>query len=209
MLAQCVPKGVRAAVADPRAQATGLWPEEAAHVARAVPKRQREFAAGRRAARKALADLGQGSCPLMARPDRAPAWPAGFIGSISHCDDLCIALCAKADSFQSIGCDVEEIAPMSDAVAEAVTTPDERGWLAQQAVFGPLHLFSAKEAVYKALFPLTKTMIDFSDLEIRPAPAGQLSASLVQPSGRFDHGAIFLVQSLTVGTYVIHICMVP
>lgn len=207
-LAQSLPQGVSFAVEDPRSEVAGLFEQETAHIARAVPKRQREFAAGRRAARAALAALGHGACPILSHSSRAPVWPRGFIGSITHCDDLCFALSAHAHSFQSIGCDVEELDPMSDAVAEAVTLPAERLWLAGQNVLQPVHLFSAKEAVYKALFPVTGQMIGFSDVQICAVSSGRLRATLLIPVGAFDQGATFTVQSLTLESHVIHICLV-
>src|ERR1700730_18709662 len=61
-----------------------LHPAEAEDVARAVPKRIAEFAAGRACARAALAEFGVREFALRAAPDRQPLWPEGFIGSIAH-----------------------------------------------------------------------------------------------------------------------------
>src|SRR3984893_9355145 len=61
-----------------------LHPAEAEYVARAVPKRIAEFAAGRACARAALAEFGVREFALRAAPDRQPLWPEGFIGSIAH-----------------------------------------------------------------------------------------------------------------------------
>ena len=61
-----------------------LHPAEAEHVARAVPKRVAEFAAGRTCARAALAEFGVREFTLRAATDRQPLWPERFIGSITH-----------------------------------------------------------------------------------------------------------------------------
>ena len=74
----------------------GLFPEEEALVAGAVTKRREEFAAGRNAARAALAGLGPPPCPLLRAGRRAPAWPQGIVGSITHCSGFCCAVVAPA-----------------------------------------------------------------------------------------------------------------
>ena len=72
---------------DPRAVNEGLLPEERGAVAKAVPKRVAQFTAGRVCARRALAQLGNTEpVPILMGEDRAPQWPAGYVGSISHTD---------------------------------------------------------------------------------------------------------------------------
>src|SRR5258708_8108427 len=58
-------------------------------VAKAVPKRRREFTAGRNCARRALAQLGYPDFALLAGSHGQPLWPPGIAGSITHCDDYC------------------------------------------------------------------------------------------------------------------------
>ena len=62
----------------------GLLPEEAPAIARAIPKRQAEFAAGRRAARAALTTLGHPAQAIPVGDRRAPIWPQGTVGAITH-----------------------------------------------------------------------------------------------------------------------------
>lgn len=204
-LARLLPEGVTFAVEDPRAAATGLYPEEVAHVARAVPKRQREFAAGRRAARAALAKLGQGPAPLLAAKSRAPIWPQGIVGSISHCNDLCIAVCAHGEAFRALGVDIEERAPLPAGVLDMVTNAEERAWLATAESAAPIDIFSAKEATYKALYPLTQKMLGFHDLMIVPHREGGYFAQLMVPAGAFETGTQFLLLSDNFESHVIHI----
>lgn len=209
ILAALLPVGVTFAVTDPRAEVSGLFPEEAAHVARAVPKRQREFAAGRRAARAALAKLGRGPEPILAATNRAPIWPRGCVGSISHCDDLCIALCAPAGAVASLGVDIEERAPMSETVADTVTSSEERAWLAKSAAALPVDVFSAKEAVYKALYPLSQKMLGFHELNILPDTEGRYFAQLLVPAAPFKAGDQFPLLSAALKAHVIHIMILP
>lgn len=207
-LAKALPADIAFAVSDPQAEATGLFPEEAAHIARAIDKRQREFAAGRRAARAALAVLGQGASALPVLPSRAPVWPEGFTGSISHCKDACFALCAETRAARSIGCDIELRQPLEAGVVETVTTEEERRWLSAQSAFAPVHLFSAKEAVYKALFPLSGQMLGFQELQVFPDHGGDLFARLACDVQGFATGWQTPVVSRTLPHHVIHMVMV-
>lgn len=188
-LAALLPAQVAFAVQDPRAQAVGLYPDEAAAVARAVPKRRREFAAGRRAARAALARLGQAPAPIPSAPSRAPLWPRGFVGSISHCDDLCLAVCARSDDILSLGCDIEARAPLPEGLWDAITTAKERDWLRRCAALLPIDVFSAKEAAFKALYPITQKMLGFQDLSLSPQGAGRVCAELQAAAGACAAGA--------------------
>ena len=68
-----------------------LFPDEQAAVSRAVEKRRAEFAAGRSLARIALTEIGHAPCAI-AQADRAPVWPLGIVGSITHSNDY-VAVC--------------------------------------------------------------------------------------------------------------------
>ena len=79
-----LPAKVAVATADPAAPASGLTPDETRQIGKAIDKRQREFAAGRRAGRSALAAVGALNAEIPRAEDRSPVWPDGFTGSISH-----------------------------------------------------------------------------------------------------------------------------
>src|SRR5690349_8745449 len=87
--------------------ADSLFPIEREYVARAIEKRVLEFAAGRACARAAMKELGLGDVAIPAGEDRAPVWPVGVVGSITHTDAYCLAVVADASRFASIGVDVE------------------------------------------------------------------------------------------------------
>src|SRR5438876_615194 len=72
-----------------------LFGEERALVAGASPVRRREFTAGRVCARDALQQLGGPRCAILRDPSRAPIWPEGFVGSISHAAGYCVAAAAR------------------------------------------------------------------------------------------------------------------
>lgn len=83
MFARLLPEEFVVEVGDPRLPASALLEAERALVARAVPKRRDEYAAGRNCARAALARLGVHDFALLAGSAREPIWPEGVIGSMT------------------------------------------------------------------------------------------------------------------------------
>lgn len=161
-----------------------LHPEEAAVVAHAAPRRRQEFADVRACARAAMAALGVPPQPLLPGERGAPRWPAGVVGSMTHCAGYRAAVCARAGDLAAVGIDAEPHLPVPDGVLRLVASPDEHDHLdaltaADPAVHWGRLLFSAKEAVYKAWFPLTGRPLGFRDaaLEIaRPTGPGDVGA---------------------------------
>lgn len=150
---------------DPDAR---LLPEEEPDVARAVEKRVREFTIARTCARRALGKLGVPEVPILRGPKRQPLWPAGIVGSITHTRGYYAAAVARADEMLTVGIDAEIHDELPDGVLGVVTLPEEREMLA--ALPGDLFwgriLFSAKESVYKAWFPLTERWLGFGDARL-------------------------------------------
>lgn len=139
-----------------------LFPQEMEAVDRAVPKRRLEFARGRSAARRALADLGWPAVPIPVGPDREPMWPRGVVGSITHCEGLVAAVVARDSCLATVGLDAEPAEGLPADVRPLVLRDSE--W-STDPVTEKL-VFSAKEAIYKALFPIVRVWIDFQDVEI-------------------------------------------
>ncbi|GHG93628.1 4'-phosphopantetheinyl transferase family protein [Pseudodonghicola xiamenensis] len=164
------PVGVALAETDPRAPQPSPWPEERAGLTRPQPGRLREFAAGRAAARHAMARLGEPARPILHGSDRAPVWPAGLVGSISHCSTTCLAAVAKAGSFAALGLDLEEATLLPFDLIPAICTDAEAERLAplpetQQGLMAKL-IFSAKECAYKAQYPASRQVFGFQTLEL-------------------------------------------
>ena len=155
-----------------------LRPEELPGVERAVPKRVLEFAAGRKLARRLLSELGvtgpDGHAPALPRgADRAPVWPSGVVGTISHSERHCLVAVARAADWRSIGADVELPTALEQKLWELVLRPAERSWIeaqpeARRGVLAKL-FFSAKESAYKCQAPLTGRMLEFTDVELAVA----------------------------------------
>jgi len=145
-----------------------LLPGEAAAVARAVPARRIEFARGRACARAALEALGLGAPALPVSPSRAPVWPAGVTGSITHCRGLVAAAVGRSCDLAAIGLDAEPRGPLQGDVAARIASAVEHAQPANDAVADavPRLLFSAKEVVHKCIHPLTGVILDFLDVAI-------------------------------------------
>lgn len=192
-----LPEGLALAASDPRAEATGLWPDEATAMARALPNRRREFAAGRRAAREALATLGYAPAAIPMAPDRAPLWPEGVTGTISHGAGICLALLGRTKDWAGLGLDLEPALPLPKDTVATICTPAERETVAQDPS-GLLsrHLFCAKEATYKAQYDQSRRLLSFQDLEVTFDAAGGFSAQLQTDCPPFPPATCFAGHSL-------------
>ncbi|UXU76141.1 MULTISPECIES: 4'-phosphopantetheinyl transferase family protein [unclassified Paracoccus (in: a-proteobacteria)] len=153
-----LPPGYGCAVLSLRDPVPKLLPAEAACVARAVEHRQREFALGRLALRRAIACAGHdlpGDIPIRMRPDRRPDLPATIRASLSHAGEYCIAVAAPVGG-ASPGVDIEPCdRALPPDLAQAMM-PYRAG-----ADSSPILAFCAKEAMFKAQYPLTGQMLDF------------------------------------------------
>jgi 4'-phosphopantetheinyl transferase EntD len=168
----------------------GLWlyPEEEACVARAVGRRRAEFTTGRHCARVALTRLGLEPAPIAKGERGAPRWPDGVVGSITHCRGYRAAAVARTADLVTIGIDAEPNEPLPDGVFGPISLPGERARVAALAVSVPgvcwdRLLFSAKESVYKAWFPLTRAWLDFDGADISFDPATATFAACLADRG--------------------------
>lgn len=131
----------------------------------AVTKRKAEYLAARYATKKILQAYGCDEVPGIA-PDRAPAWPSGWHGSISHSHECAIAVITPDDSGLIPGIDIEFLAPESILhTAYIFSSQDEQDLLAVSNIDYPtalLIVFSAKESLFKALYPEIGRFFDFN-----------------------------------------------
>jgi 4'-phosphopantetheinyl transferase EntD len=160
-------------------------PDEAAVVARAIPTRQAEFAAGRAAARRAMCALGHPDAPISAAQNRAPIWPRGISGSIAHAAGIAIAALRRG---APLGIDIEPDQTLDPDLWPVICQPDELAALPFQDRGHYVRIvFSAKEAAYKAQFPKTGAIIGFDALSVRLTTAGFV-ARFRRPVGSFAAG---------------------
>jgi 4'-phosphopantetheinyl transferase EntD len=192
VIEEIVPKSAACAESFGGSLGTGLFPEEEPLVARATYQRREEFTTGRECARSALAALDVPAAPILRGYRGAPQWPDGIVGSITHCAGYCAAVVARTGDLVTIGLDAEPNAPLPGGVLELVSQPAERARLRQLTDAAPgvgwdRLLFCAKEAVYKAWFPLTGKWLGFSDADITiDATDGTFSARLMVPMPVLD-----------------------
>jgi 4'-phosphopantetheinyl transferase EntD len=143
-------------------------PAEEALIAKAVDKRRKEFIGARHCARQALGKLGEPEVAIMVGDKRAPIWPRGVVGSLTHCAGYRGAVVAYALQIRTLGIDAEPHGPLPDGVLDSVSLASERDWLTGTPA--DLHadrlLFCAKETTYKAWFPLTGRWLGFEDARI-------------------------------------------
>jgi 4'-phosphopantetheinyl transferase EntD len=196
VIATILPAGVAAAERSRFACEEVPFAAEGAIVARAVAKRRVEFAAGRACAHQALAQLGAPSVPLTNTPRGDPRWPAGFVGSITHTESYAACAVAHAGQFAAIGIDAEPNAPLPDGVPlTSIARPEERTLLRRVqselagVAVGRL-LFCAKEATFKAWYPLTRHELEFEQATVAlDASSKRFTATLLVPQQRTQHPA--------------------
>lgn len=174
-LAALLPEQVTVVQLDHDVTEQVLLPAEEAVIANAVPKRRAEFATVRHCARQALTALGAPAVAILPGPQREPLWPAGVVGSLTHCEGYRAAAVARQERTASIGIDAEIHDELPEGVEELVTVAGDRERLARLAAEQPdIHwgrlLFSAKESIYKAWFPLTGAWLDFTDCALHVDP---------------------------------------
>ncbi len=174
--------------ADPALGAAGLSLPAALECA--VPKRKIQFLAGRFCAREAIERLGSISYggALPRDSDGCPVWPEDLVGSISHTDASATAAIARSAEARGLGVDVEFVMSReaADEVAPLVASEDETRRAAQAAGLNWLEsltlIFSAKESLFKALYPPSRRHFDHLDCEVvRIDPGGRRFAIRMRP----------------------------
>jgi len=143
-------------------------PEEEPLIAKSVAKRRNEFITVRYCAREAMGELGIAPVPILKGDKGEPCWPDGIVGSLTHCEGFRGAAVARHDQVRSVGIDAEPHDVLPNGVLDAISLPAERVELGELPA--GLHwdriLFCAKEATYKAWFPVTRRWLGFEDAHI-------------------------------------------
>jgi 4'-phosphopantetheinyl transferase EntD len=170
-----------------------LFAEEEEVIAKAVDKRRREFTTARGCARAALAKLGVPEVPIVPGVRGAPQWPAGVVGSITHCAGYRACAVARESDIVAIGLDAEPHDRLPDGVLDAVSLAQERARLAELAAAEPgvcwdRMLFCVKESVYKAWFPMTGRWLGFEEACVDFDPASQSFTARLLVTGPVVNG---------------------
>ncbi len=198
-----MPRGVGAADSFGDPDGLSVLPAEEPLIASAVEKRRREFTTARHLARRALGQLGVEPVPILRGERGMPVWPRHVVGSMTHCDGYRAAVTAYSMQIRSLGIDAEPHAPLPDGVLGHTSIEAERDVLtARSAHDDGLHwdrlLFCAKEATYKAWFPLTHRWLGFADAHIvfdrddavgtAGEPAGTFTSTILIDGAAIDGG---------------------
>jgi 4'-phosphopantetheinyl transferase EntD len=178
MIERLVPAGVVTAETREELIEVELFPDERRTLGRAVEKRRREFVTGRACARRALGELGVPATAIPNGERGEPLWPPGIVGSITHCQGYRASAVARIGPVLALGIDAEVNAALPAGVLDEVAFGRERELVADEAPVdidgGLVHLdrllFSAKEAVYKAWFPLARRWLGFEDARVSIDP---------------------------------------
>jgi 4'-phosphopantetheinyl transferase EntD len=171
-----------------------LLPAEKSALGAVSVRRHREFAAGRTCARRALAHLDKSTMPILPGPHRAPLWPDGVTGSISHCRSISAAAVGSISGpFVKLGIDVEEYRPLADRVGRVVLNDQERRWLGRidgRGIHWDMVIFSAKESVLKAWGEPACGWLMFPQIEVRLSPSTSTFSVRIHGSELGDPDAV-------------------
>jgi enterobactin synthetase component D len=191
-------------------------------LARAVAKRKGEYRAGRRCAMEAIRDLAPDlpaltdtatDWPILG-PDRAPVWPTGVTGSLTHCDRFVVCLTAKSRQYVGLGIDIEATVQPQDSleIRSQIIRPEELALVSQTpwADAGFTLLFSAKESIFKAVYPTVKRFVDFHEARLTAISGDDLRFEL-QPelSSQLGRQSILQVRADWWQGHVMTLCVRP
>ncbi len=142
-----------------------LHEEEALQIGNTVAKRFVEFSAGRACARLALAEFDISNTPILISPSREPVWPNGFVGSLSHSDDLSVSVIARQTSIRSVGIDLEPVLGLEESLWNLIARPDEQSPPISDRQSAECLRYSCKEAVFKCWFTAGgNRILDFDEV---------------------------------------------
>ena len=134
--------------------------------------RKEHYRSGRICAGEVLSKLGTIGQPVLRDPQtREPLWPEGISGAITHSGNWAAAAAGKTSDVSGIGIDLEDLERQVDSrISRHVCIPEEQKWLQECGEdFLEQYLkiiFSAKESIFKAFFPYSRTYLHFHDARI-------------------------------------------
>ena len=134
--------------------------------------RKEHYRSGRICAGEVLSKLGTIGQPVLRDPQtREPLWPEGISGAITHSGNWAAAAAGKTSDVLGIGIDLEDLERQVDPrISRHVCIPEEQKWLqecGEESWEKNLKIiFSAKESIFKAFFPYTRTYLHFHDARI-------------------------------------------
>ncbi|WP_431624568.1 enterobactin synthase subunit EntD [Enterobacter chuandaensis] len=167
-----------------------LWLPHHAQLADTGRKRKADHLAGRIAAMHAL---NERTIPAIG-PSGEPLWPEGVSGSITHSGTQAMAVVTQHPAL--IGIDCEAILPENEAreIKDGILDEQEERVLCRAGYPFALALtlaFSAKESLFKALFPQVQTYMGFDCARVTMLDDKTLTLTLARQLAGFNEGATF------------------
>ncbi|WEK51844.1 MAG: 4'-phosphopantetheinyl transferase superfamily protein [Candidatus Kaistia colombiensis] len=142
-----------------------LLPDERRSISSRHPTIRRASGAARHVAHGLLADLGLDDVSILRSPSGAPVWPDGITGSLAHDDEVAVAAVAPVSSIRCLGIDVEPPHPLPDDIFTLAVTRADVFDNVDRGLAGRL-IFSAKEAVYKAVYPMDHEILGYDEIAV-------------------------------------------
>ncbi len=204
-----LPEGVYAAVAEAsELHGQRIFPEEEQLLREdAAPSRKLQFTLGRLAAHDALHQAHVPPAPVLKDDHGYPSWPPGVCGSISHAHTLAVALISTRPDVRSVGVDVERLdRELSHDIAERICSVSERPFV--QSPESLLRIFSAKEALYKALHPIYHRFIGFHGAALTPNGTDGFTAELSANLGFQPQHRTLAIRSIVDAGHVLSFVLV-
>ena len=179
--------------------------EVAASLRLASWTRKSEFAAGRLAAKKALASFGIAAETIPQCHTGLPVWPGGSVGSISHSSTHACAVAAHASSYRSLGIDIEPESSVSrlNGLRTLFLTEAESSLTTLEAFIA----FSAKESLFKMIFPLARQFFGFEAAVVKGFDDQTVTLTLNESIGSFSKGSRFQAFFEFYRGHVVTMCM--
>ncbi|MBV1858369.1 MAG: 4'-phosphopantetheinyl transferase superfamily protein [Nannocystaceae bacterium] len=182
--------------------------QEQALIAKAVPKRRREFTAGRLLARRMLAEFGVPDQPLLRGEHGAVPWPVGIQASISHCGPRVGVAMTNAPEISGVGLDIELAAPLDEKYWHVILTERDmchlESWPKQTRPEVAKRIFGAKEAAYKAQYPTSGLFLPFSAMWVAAEPGlTGFEATFLQDAPPWAVGDVLAGRFSTLGEHVV------
>lgn len=141
-----------------------------ARLQKAVNKRRAEYLASRYCLQQAMCVLGVEQFLLHNDEERAPLWPTGIRGSLSHTHQrICALLTRRDDLLPGIDCEQIMAEEHASEMVHMIVNPAEKALserLNLSFACAVTAIFSAKESLYKALWPELRRFMDFSAAEV-------------------------------------------
>lgn len=180
----------------------------------AVPKRQAEFLAGRYCALRACRKLGHTVTDIPIHSDRSPIWPEGIVGSLTHAYKIAACIVTEDTNYRGLGLDIEQRVTTETlpALRNQVASQQEVDFLKETYDEQTAYtlLFSAKEAIYKAIYRSVNRFVDFREVVCFNLDANTLNFQLNDPlSSELAPLTELEVRFVVLGESITTLCMLP